>query len=204
MLKFVLVCIIVLLSANVSEAQPKRSLRGSKSVQRQQNIQADKEKLSRLKDDKELARFVKAGLLVPLPENQFVEVDSRLEPQYRYCRPWTRDFLNKLGKDHALEFGTANKIRINSAVRSEVYQKSLRKRNGNAAKTAGPRASSHLRGSTVDIAKKNLNPAEIRWLRNYLLKRKVSSQLIAIEEFRQSVFHVMVFKPTPAKKTKRK
>ncbi len=86
------------------------------------------------------------------------------------------------------------KLKINSAVRTTAYQKSLRKRNGNAAKATGDKASSHPTGATVDIAKKNLTKQQLVWVRNYLTRYEMKNMIEATEEKNQSVFHFMVFK----------
>jgi hypothetical protein len=68
------------------------------------------------------------------------------------------------------------------------------KKNKNAAPVSGPTSSSHLGGSTVDITKKGLTKDEIRWMRKALLKLEAQDLVEATEEFRQSVFHIMVYK----------
>lgn len=179
----------------VKKPTGKVSLRGSKKVAKHQNTEADKERLTRLRDEAELRRFVETGILVPLPENLFVQVDPRLQAQYRYCRPWTRDFLNDLGKAYHLAHGQP--VQVNSAVRTLSRQKVLRRTNGNAAPVAGPYQSSHTTASTIDIAKGD----DLQWMRNYLRQKKVTGQIEVVEEFAQPVFHVMVFKNYGQKKT---
>jgi hypothetical protein len=168
-------------------AKPKPSLRGSARVARKQNTEADRERLTRIADEKQLRRFVESGLLVPVPQNLFVRIDSGLKPEYRYVRPWTREFLNDLGRAHYLRF--RRPIQVNSAVRPTSRQKILRKTNGNAAPTSGPYRSSHATASTVDIAKGE----NLEWMRDYLQQKKATGNLAVAEEFQQSVFHVMVF-----------
>jgi len=175
--------------------KPKVSLRGSKRVAIDQNRQADKEGLARIADEKELQRFIKAGILVPLPENLVIRVDKRLDPKYRYVRPQVRNFLNDMGKSHLLTFPTKRPLQINSGVRTAERQETLRgKGNWNAAPTKGPTRSSHLTGSTVDIAKNTLSESEVAWLRDFLRQKKGAGQIQAIEEHVQPVFHVMVFR----------
>lgn len=167
--------------------KPRMSLRGSGTVARAQNTQADRERLTRIADEKELRRFIELGILVPLPNNLFVRVDSRLDERYRYCRPWTRNFLNDLGRAHLLTFGRP--IQVNSAVRPISRQRALKRSNGNAAPVKGPTRSSHPTASTVDIQK----GSDVNWMRDYLRQKKAAGQIAVAEEFRQSVFHVMVF-----------
>lgn len=184
---FPLVLVIFFLT-NVATA---KDLRGSPASMERQNAQADRDGLSRL-TEKQLEVFKKNQLLVPLPTNKTLIVDDRLPEKYRWCRPCTGKFLNDLGKDYESKFGRP--IQINSAVRTVEYQQELRGRNGNAASAKmGPRQSSHLTGAAVDIAKKNMPFAELRWMRSRLMDIEKKKLIEATEEFRQSVFHVMVF-----------
>jgi hypothetical protein len=190
-------------SATTKKVSKKPSLRGSKAVAKKQNMQADKERLTRIQDAKQLARFIKTGILVPLPENIGVRVDPRLDEQYRYCRPWTAKFLEDFGKAYTVRF-PGERIQINSAVRDIERQKALRRTNGNAAPIKGETASSHPTASTVDIAKHEPNPkvysTRDEWVRDYLRQKRASGQIVVAEEFRQPVFHVMVFKNYGVKK----
>ncbi|HBZ04348.1 MAG: hypothetical protein UU11_C0003G0016 [Parcubacteria group bacterium GW2011_GWF2_40_69] len=168
----------------------KLSIEERRELAIRQNEQADREGLVKIKNDKQLARLVKDGTLAPLPHNLFVRVDYRLPAQYRYCLPWTRSFLDDLGLAHAFQTGFTDPVQVNSAVRSVPRQRVIAKINSNAVETTGPRRSSHLTGSTVDIAKKG----DINWIREYLTKKMQEGELIFVEEFNQLVFHVMVFK----------
>jgi hypothetical protein len=69
--------------------------------------------------------------------------------------------------------------------------------NANAAPIDGPRRSSHLTGSTVDISKLLGNT---EWLREYLWQKFDQGEIILVEETNQAVFHVMVLKHYGMKK----
>ncbi len=179
------------------------SLKGSPEALLAQNRQANREKLSRLEDEMDLALFRQKNLLVPLPQSKGVRVDPRLDGTYAYVRPWTRRFLVDLGAKSLKRFGRP--IQANSGIRTELYQRRLGRRNGNAAPVRGPKASSHLTGSTVDIAKRGMSVGQLRWMRRELLRLERLGLIEATEEFRQPVFHVMVYrhygaKPVGAKK----
>ncbi len=165
-------------------------LKGSIASRLKQNKVADEEGLEKIRDDEELQNLKDSGSLIPLP-SEHVLVDERLDPKNRWCRPWVREFiLNEL----ANFFG---EIQINSAVRTIRDQEKLRRgknRNYNAVSPYGPLASSHIRGSTIDITKKNLPPKLLNWLRNRLLKLEIENLIEVTEERYQPVFHVMVFK----------
>jgi len=197
--RFAVFCFFFLAAA-LAIAQPP-SLHGSKRSQQRQNREADKEDLTRLKNSLQQKRFRNAKILVPLPENSNVKIDRRLSKARRLCRPWTRDFLLAFGAKFYKEF--KQPMKVTSATRTVADQKRLRKRNLNAAPVAGGRASSHLTGSTVDITKKGMSTKQIRWMREQLISLEKQKKIEATEEFKQPVFHVMVFKSyLPASKKK--
>ncbi len=169
-------------------------LKGSKESIRRQNSIADAEGLKRFMSERELAMAKVEGTLVALPQNEFVDLDERLDVTYRWCLPRTRDFLNNLGEEYFERFGS--RIQVNSAVRTMEHQKALRRHgNGNAILSRDPAEwSSHITGATVDITKKSMNPAELRWMRVRLITLENQGLVEATEEFHQLVFHVMVFK----------
>lgn len=182
--------------ANKSEAtlscNEKAELSGSDESSKRQNAQADKENLTRIENREQLEKFKRAMLLVPIPKNNEIQIDSRIPNELRWCRPWTKTFLLNMSHNH---WGTFEKsIQINSAVRTVEYQKRLRRRNANAAPIEGEKTSSHLTGSTVDIAKLGMSKKQLEWMRTYLLRLEKCGLIEATEEFNQAVFHVMVFK----------
>jgi hypothetical protein len=171
------------------------SLRGSKSSLERQNKEADRENLTRIENDAQLARFKRAGLLVKLPETRYVAVNPRLDSKWRWCRPQVVPFLRDIGREYYVLF--REPLQINSAVRTADYQRKLRARNGNATSADGKNRSSHLTGATVDIGKKNMSHEERKWLQNKLLALEEKDLIEATEEKRQACFHVMVFKSYP-------
>jgi Family of unknown function (DUF5715) len=182
----------VLCMLMVSSLLANASLRGSKSSLKKQNEEADRENLTRIENDGQLERFKRLGLLVKLPENQFVRIDPRLEPKWRWCRRPAAAFLRDLGREYFKQFH--EQLQINSAVRTVEYQRQLRKSNGNATAADGEDRSSHLTGATIDLAKKNMSSDEKKWMRKKLLDFKARDLIEPIEERKQACFHVMVFK----------
>lgn len=173
-------------------AVPAVSLHGSRESMRIQNRAADARDLSRI-SEADLKKFKKAGLLVKLPRTRFLKIDGRLPGKYRYVRPWTREFVVQLSRRFHDRFGEP--LVITSAVRTVEYQQKLTRTNANAARGATrDTRSSHLTGATIDIAKKRLSAAQIRWLRARLLKNERVRRAEATEEFGQAVFHVMVLR----------
>ncbi len=166
-------------------------LKGSKKSQRKQNQVAYHEGLTRIKDDKQLKKFTKAKILVPISSK--VRVDHRLARKFRVVRPEANKLLVDLTKAGKNRFHK-NIVKVNSAVRTIAYQKKLRHRNGNAAKISGPLASSHPTGATVDIAKKGLSRPQLQWMRYRLAMLEDRGLIEVTEEHRQPVFHLMVFR----------
>ncbi len=117
-------------------------------------------------------------------------MDERLDENRRYCRPWTRDFLNDLGQAYYKQFHQP--IQVNSAVRTVEQQEKLLRHNGNAAPAEGPTASSHLAGLTVDIAKHEMTRKQRKWMEDYLVRLRDLGLVEAAEERKQACFHVMV------------
>jgi hypothetical protein len=155
-----------------------------------QNAEIDRAELPRIQDDDELEALKASEALVPIEASEFVRFDPRLDPDRRYCRPWTRDFVDDLGEAFYKEFH--NSIQINSAVRTVQIQKKLRRHNRNAAPEKGEIASSHLAGITVDIQRRGLSKQQIKFVQEFMLPLKNMGLIEPEEERHQWVFHVMV------------
>jgi hypothetical protein len=167
-------------------------LRGSREILIHQNQIADRDGLIRVQDDDDLEQMRHRAALVGLPVGEGMQVDPRLPANRRYCRPWTAIFLQAMARDHVRRFHTP--LQVNSAVRTVAIQQRLLRTNGNAAAVAGETASPHLTGQAVDIAKKGLSPAEIAWMRAYLLPLMQAGVIDVEEEFQQSCFHISVYR----------
>jgi hypothetical protein len=155
-----------------------------------QNQEIDRLDLPRIQDDAELEQLKASEELVPIVAGPTLRFDPRLDPDRRYCRPWTREFLDDLSQAYYKQFRTS--IQVNSAVRTVKIQKRLRRHNHNAAPAEGEIASSHLAGITVDIQRRGLSQEQIKWVQDYMLPLKQQSLIEPEEERHQWVFHVMV------------
>ncbi len=155
-----------------------------------QNEEIDRLELPRIQDDAELEQLKAAEELVPIVESEYLRIDPTLDRDRRFCRPWTRDFVEDFGKAFYQEFHT--QIQINSAVRTVQVQKKLRRHNRNAAPEKGEIASSHLAGITVDIQRRGMSRQQVKWVEQYMLPLKNMGMIEPEEERRQWVFHVMV------------
>jgi hypothetical protein len=168
-------------------------LRGSHESLVNQNVRAEADGLERILDDADLEDRIAHGSLVPLPVTNILRVNSDLPENRKYCRPWTAKFLTDLSRAHGQMF-SGSAIEVTSAVRTVEYQKHLRHINGNAAAADGDVASPHLTGGTIDIGKTGMSAREIGWLRAWLIPLEQAGKIDVEEEFKQSCFHISVYK----------
>ena len=155
-----------------------------------QNAEIDRFDLPRIQNDQQLEELKATEQLVPIIPGETLRIDPRLDVDRRYCRPWTRDFLDDLSADYYQEFHS--QIQVNSAVRTVVVQKKLRRHNRNAAPETGDTASSHLAGITVDIQRRGMSRDQIKWMEQYMVPLRDLGLVEPEEERHQWVFHVMV------------
>lgn len=84
---FALLLLVGVCIATPAEAKsckkPSVSLNGTPQSLAYQNCMADRKEWTRIQDDRQLKRFVKAGILVPLPQNKHVKIDKRLKKKFR-------------------------------------------------------------------------------------------------------------------------
>lgn len=155
-----------------------------------QNEEIDRLDLPRIQDDDELDALKASQALVPIRTGDTLRVDPRLDPNRRYCRPWTREFMEDLSQAYYHQFH--DQIQVNSAVRTVKVQKKLRRHNRNAAPAEGDTASSHLAGLTVDLQRRGMSKEQVRFVERYLFYLRALGLVEPEEERRQWVFHVMV------------
>lgn len=155
-----------------------------------QNQEIDRLELPRIQDDDELEALKASQALVPIRTGQTLRIDPRLDVNRRFCRPWTRDFVEDLSQAYYREFH--DQIQVNSAVRTVKVQKKLRRHNRNAAPAEGDTASSHLAGLTLDIQRRGMSKQQIHFVERYLFYLRALGLVEPEEERRQWVFHVMV------------
>jgi Family of unknown function (DUF5715) len=155
-----------------------------------QNEEIDRLELPRIQDDAELEALKASGDLVPIVESDSLKIEHGLDPSRRFCRPWTRDFVQDLSDAYYRQFHA--QIQVNSAVRTVKVQKKLRRHNRNAAPVDGDTASSHLAGVTVDLQRRGLSKEQIRFVERYLFYLNAIGLVEPEEERRHWCFHVMV------------
>ena len=155
-----------------------------------QNAEIDRLNLPRIHDDKELNRLIANEDLVAIVPGETLRIQPSLDPARRYCRPWTLDFLEDISGAYYKEFH--EQIQVNSAVRTVLVQKNLRRHNRNAAPETGETASSHLAGLTVDLQRRGMSKAQVKWMEEYLRPLKEMGLIEPEEERRHWCFHIMV------------
>ncbi len=155
-----------------------------------QNAEIDRLNLPRIRDDKELEQLIANGDLVAIVPSESLRIQASLDPARRYCRPWTLDFVADISAAYYKEFH--EQIQVNSAVRTVLVQKKLRRHNRNAAPEKGETASSHLAGLTVDLQRRGMSRDQIKWMEEYMRPLKELGLIEPEEERRQWCFHIMV------------
>ena len=155
-----------------------------------QNEEIDRLGLPRIEDQGQLEELKATEQLVPLEGTRSFIVDPHLDPEYRYSKPWTRDFVADMSSAYYDRFHAP--LTVTSAVRTVEYQKKLRRRNHNAAPEMGETASSHLAGLTIDISKRGMTRTQHKWFEDYLANMRDQNLVEAAEERRQACFHIMV------------
>ncbi len=183
------ILLVLVLGASLT-AQAEPSLKATSRSQSDQNRLADRDHLSRMEDKAMVQRWARLQLLMPVKEKTRDYYLHAVPSDYRYLRPWARVFLQRISNQFRSRFG--RQMRVTSLLRTVSYQRSLARRNGNAAPSSGPKASVHLTGACLDISKKTMTRSQQSWVRNVLARLRELGYLYAIEEFQQPTFHVLV------------
>jgi Family of unknown function (DUF5715) len=163
---------------------------GSHDMLVHQNEELNRLQLPRIFDEGELIRYEASQVLVPVNETEALKIAADLPESRRYCRPWTRDFLQDFSQAYYEHFHSP--LQINSLVRTVEQQQRLRRHNRYAAPEWGDTASTHLTGVTFDLSRRGLTGEQYGWILAYLIPLKESGVVDPIEES-QPVLHVVVF-----------
>jgi len=156
----------------------------------EQNVELDKSQVQRMNSEFDLMQSEMANDLVPVADTDALKVADNLQDTRRYCRPWTRDFLQDFSEAYFKEFHQS--LQVNSLVRTADQQAWLRRHNRFAAPAWGDTASTHLAGVAVDLSRRGLSNTQYQWIRGYLQPLQVKGMVDPIEE-RQPVLHIVVF-----------
>jgi len=163
---------------------------GSHELLVEQNAELDRAQIQRMNSEYELMQSEMSNDLVQVNETEALKIADNLEDTRRYCRPWTRDFLQDLSQAFFDVFHAP--LVVNSLVRTASQQMTLRLHNHFAAPAFGDTASTHLAGVAVDLARRGLSNTQYQWIRAYLQPLQQKGLVNPIEE-RQPVLHVVVF-----------
>ena len=164
----------------------------------EQNVELDKSQVQRMSSEYDLMQSELANDLVPVTETESLKISDNLLDTRRYCRPWTRDFLQDISAAYYQAFHTP--LQVNSLVRTADQQAYLRRHNRYAAPAWGDTASTHLAGVSVDLSRRGLTQAQYQWIRGYLQPLQQKGLVDPIEE-RQPVLHIVVFEKYSGKST---
>jgi uncharacterized protein YcbK (DUF882 family) len=165
--------------------------KGSHEMLVKQNELINTLELPRIADEEELVQTIGNEELLQLQESPSLRIASNLKASRRYCKPWTRDFVEDFSEAFYQQF--KKPIQVNSAIRTVEQQRKLRRRNRNAGPIEGETASTHLTGIALDISKRGLTRVQHKWIEEYFLPLKNLGLIDPVEERRQAVFHVVVF-----------
>ncbi len=156
-----------------------------------QNDRADAYHLSRMQNRAMIWRFYRAGYLDAVPIRTSYYYLDGIAPPYRFLRPWTKLFLDRLSEEYFERF--RQPLRVTSLIRSVGEQLRLARWDPNAAEATGPDRSAHLTGAALDISKRFMSWQGEEWMRRVLFHLRQEGFLYAIEEFEEPCFHVMVY-----------
>ena len=148
-----------------------------------ENIRANALGYPRILSKEQLQQYVASGNLVPIR----VPCQSQLPKDRRYLRPETEEFLEQL--NHEFERATGTSLVVDSAVRPASVQRRLVRWNRNAAPAYGDRASTHERGTTVDLSRR-MRKAEYTWLLWRLFYYQALGKVLVIQE--STCLHIFV------------
>lgn len=112
------------------------------------------------------------------------EKDPANKVTYASLRPHTKKLLNNLAQKFYQKF--KKKWIVTSLARTEAYVDILRKTNKNASKT-----STHMYGTTFDVAKNSMSPAQLAWMRTTLADMERLGEIVATEEWSKRCFHIV-------------
>jgi Family of unknown function (DUF5715) len=163
---------------------------GSHELLVQQNQELDRTQSFRVANEIDLIQHELSQELVPVNETEALKISGDLVDNRRYCRPWTRDFLQDFSQAYYEQFHSP--LQVNSLVRTVEQQHRLRRHNRFAAPEWGDTASTHLAGVSFDLSRRGLTSQQYAWITSYLLPLKEAGVVDPIEE-RQPVLHVVVF-----------
>jgi hypothetical protein len=174
-------------AAMSSEGKTTKPFAATQASVYQENRAADAMGTRRFMTQAEVDTAVSRRQLSPLYEHTTYVVAPALPIERRYALPSTVKFLEQLALDHWRQFHRP--LVVDSAIRPAKVQLSLRKRNSCAAPAFGNRASTHIRGTTLDLSKR-MTKEEIKWTLVRLGYYRAIGRVLIINE--RSCIHIFV------------
>ncbi len=98
---------------------------GSHELLVQQNQELDRTQSFRVTNEIDLIQHELSQELVPVNETEALKLSADLTDNRRYCRPWTRDFLQDFSQAYYEQFHSP--LQVNSLVRTMEQQHRLRR-----------------------------------------------------------------------------
>jgi Family of unknown function (DUF5715) len=147
-------------AAMSSEGKTTKPFAATQASVYQENQAADAMGARRFITQAEVDKAIQRQQLEPLYNNTTYVVAPALPIERRYALPGTVKFVELVSLDFYHQFHKP--LMVDSAIRPAMVQLSLRKRNSCAAPAYGNRASTHLRGTTIDFSKK-MSKEELKW-----------------------------------------
>lgn len=191
----VVVNLVLLLFASTAHAVSPRLRGSSTSLDKQMNM-ARRLHFPLIKTLADIERMHRHHELFQLPDqgegfylDGVCELDKRHCHLYAMARAPVIKFISIIGREYLHKFG--KRLKVTSLTRTLWYQKTLQRRNANAAPVS---RAAHRTGAAIDISYKEMTIDEINWIRNRLRRLEQEKILEATEERFQACFHVMVFR----------
>lgn len=153
-----------------------------------QNQEINQLMLPRVVDECQLNQLIRQGELVKINQTKELKLSETLSENRTYSRYWVSRFLSDISRDLYRDMGAP--LVVDSLVRTVEQQTKLRRVNRFAAPAYGELPSSHLAGTTVDIAKRRYSTKQRKWIVGYLKTLQDQGYVIASEE--PQCYHVFV------------
>lgn len=171
----------------------KKELRGRQSERIAANKILAKNGWVPIPKKSDLAKMIAAGRLVPLPTNEYLNIDESQIPAHR--RVTTPGYAR-----YILGFSESLQVHLlySSGARSAEDQTGIAAGNGNAAPTTGKKVSAHLYPPAIDWAYKDMPIADRVKFAVFLKGEKAKGNVQVAIETNQSCFHVVYLKEKAA------
>ncbi|MBX4186905.1 MAG: hypothetical protein KW802_01420 [Candidatus Doudnabacteria bacterium] len=141
--------------------------------------------------DRDFPNLVRDGVLVKITDTKYHVIDSTLDYDAQYIRPFVLHDLTPYEKAFLAKFG--HRVLINAAFRTWEHHADLRDRNPNAAAGNSP----HSTGCTLDISLMAMTPAERRFTEKWFSARNRKSLVFTMEHRPLTMYDIFFRPPQP-------